>query len=157
MLALEQTAILQVFGVALVWVVNSFTEIKKIPNVKNTLSDHDSIHRLDGQTCARAPVSEKVTDSTPITLQLSLPNIFIQLLRRQQLGKLNKKKKKKKKTTKVREKRISSSILIFPKNLLHCLSPQRGSNSRPLVYKTSALTTELWRRPTSILAERERE
>lgn len=25
-------------------------------------------------------------------------------------------------------------------------SPQWGSNSRPLVYKTSALTTELWRR-----------
>ena len=24
-------------------------------------------------------------------------------------------------------------------------SPQGGSNSRPLVYKTSALTTELWR------------
>ena len=24
-------------------------------------------------------------------------------------------------------------------------SPQRDSNSRPLVYKTSALTTELWR------------
>ncbi len=26
-----------------------------------------------------------------------------------------------------------------------CYSPQWGSNSRPLVYKTSALTTELWR------------
>lgn len=25
------------------------------------------------------------------------------------------------------------------------LSPQAGSNCRPLVYKTSALTTELWR------------
>ena len=28
---------------------------------------------------------------------------------------------------------------------LCCHSPQWGSNSRPLVYKTSALTTELWR------------
>ena len=41
------TVILQIFGVVLfsvISVVNGFTEIKKTPEWKNTLSDHDSIH-----------------------------------------------------------------------------------------------------------------
>ena len=39
----------------------------------------------------------------------------------------------------------SPFFFALTKKTKKCTSPQRGLNSRPLVYKTSALATELWR------------
>ena len=48
--------------------------------------------------------------------------------------------------------------LIIPYNMYNAMagdgqnpSPQWGSNSRPLVYETSALSTELWRHPVAVV------